>query len=76
MLEQERERAKNRIGNLTLVTGPLNIPMSNGPWADKRSALAEHSNIRLNAGLSALEVWDEDAIEKRALTHSPPSATM
>lgn len=66
LLEQERERAKNRIGNLTLVTGPLNIPMSNGPWADKRAALADHSNLRLNAGLSALEGWDEDAIEKRA----------
>lgn len=66
LLEQERERAKNRIGNLTLVTGPLNIPMSNGPWIDKRSALDEHSNLRLNAGLKALEAWDEAAIEERA----------
>lgn len=66
LLEQERERAKDRIGNLTLVTGPLNIPMSNGPWADKRMALGEHSNLRLNAGLNANEVWDESTIEARA----------
>lgn len=64
--EQERERATNRIGNLTLVTGNLNRPMSNGPWADKRAALEEHSNLRLNAGLKSVEVWDEDAIAARA----------
>lgn len=66
LLEQERDRAKHRIGNLTLVTGPLNIPMSNGPWPDKRAALAEHSNLRLNAGLSSLDYWDEAAMGTRA----------
>lgn len=66
LLTQERHRAKHRIGNLTLVTGPLNIPMSNGPWPDKRAALAEHSNLRLNAGFSSLETWDEAAIDLRA----------
>lgn len=68
LLEQERERAKNRMGNLTLVTGPLNIPMSNGPWIDKRAALDEHSNLRLNASLKSIETWDEAAIENRART--------
>lgn len=66
LAEQERDRVVNRIGNLTLVTGPLNIPMSNGPWADKRIALEEHSNLRLNAGLKMVEVWDEAAVEARA----------
>lgn len=66
LLEQERERATNRIGNLTLVTGTLNIPMSNDPWAAKRAALAEHTNLRLNAVVSPLETWDEAAIEERA----------
>lgn len=68
LAEQERERVVNRLGNLTLVTGPLNIPMSNGPWTDKRAALDEHSNLRLNAGLKAVESWDEAAIEARART--------
>lgn len=66
LLGQERDRAKNRIGNLTLVTGPLNIPMSNGPWVDKRPALDAHSNLRLNAHLKTIDVWDEAAIEIRA----------
>lgn len=66
LLEQERDRVKNRMGNLTLVTGPLNVPMSNGPWPGKRAALAEHSTLRLNAGLFTLDTWDEAAIEKRA----------
>lgn len=66
LLEQQRERSKNRIGNLTLVTGPLDSPMSNGPWTDKRAALDEHSNLRLNAGRKVIDVWDEAAIEARA----------
>jgi len=64
--EQERERSKNRIGNLTLLTQPLNRSISNGPWSGKRPALDEHSNLRLNAGLKAIDVWDEVAIETRA----------
>lgn len=64
--EQERERAKNRIGNLTLLTQPLNGSISNGPWSGKRPALDEHSNLRLNAGLKAVDAWDEAAIETRA----------
>lgn len=68
LAEQERERVVNRLGNLTLVTGPLNIPMSNGPWTDKRAALEEHSNLRLNAGLKAIQLWDEAGIEQRAKT--------
>ena len=63
---QERDRAVNRIGNLTLVTTPLNPAMSNGPWSDKRTALSEHSNLRLNVRVTSLGTWDEAAIENRA----------
>jgi len=66
LLEMERDRVKNRLGNLTLITGPLNIPMSNGPWSDKRPAIAEHSNLRLNAGLDAVDSWNEARIADRA----------
>jgi len=66
LLEQEREATKNRLGNLTLVTGALNIPMANGPWLEKRIALAYHTNLRLNAGLAAIETWNEEAIAQRA----------
>jgi hypothetical protein len=66
LLEQARERAVNQIGNLTLITGPLNLPLSNGPWTDKRQGLSQHSNLRLNAAVSSLATWDEKTIEARA----------
>ena len=66
LLEQERDRAVNRIGNLTLVTSPLNPSMSNGPWTNKKAALSEHSNLQLNVRVASLETWDETAIENRA----------
>ena len=66
LLEQERDRAVNRIGNLTLVTSPLNPSMSNGPWTNKKCALSEHSNLQLNVRVASLETWDETAIENRA----------
>jgi hypothetical protein len=66
LLEMERDRVRNRLGNLTLITGPLNIPMSNGPWSDKRLAIAQHSNLQLNAGVDEVESWDEDSIADRA----------
>lgn len=66
LVAQRRELAKNRIGNLTLVSGPLNLPMSNGPWVEKRPALREYSALRLNAELLTCETWDENAIDARA----------
>jgi hypothetical protein len=64
--EQQRERAKNRLGNLTLLTGPLNTSVSNGKWSDKRPEVAKHSNLRLNAMFAEPIDWDEAAIDKRA----------
>lgn len=62
---QERDRIKNRLGNLTLVNGSLNPSMSNGSWATKREALRVHSNLRLNTEVVACESWDEATIEHR-----------
>lgn len=62
--ERRRERL-NRLGNLTIVTSPLNSSLSNGPWENKRAALNEHSRLLLNARLAELEAWDEEAIDKR-----------
>ncbi len=65
LAEQERERHVNRIGNLTLITGNLNVSLSNDPWTAKRAALAEHSKLRLNALLVDEEAWDEARINAR-----------
>jgi hypothetical protein len=66
LAEQERDRVINRIGNLSLVTAPLNPAMSNAAWSTKREALKEHSNLRLNAIVLPLDAWDERSIEHRA----------
>lgn len=66
---ERRKDLINTMGNLTLVTQPLNAAMSNGPWAEKREALADHSTLFLNKDLleHAPEdtQWDEDAILAR-----------
>lgn len=63
--QNRRDRNVHRIGNLTLITGSLNSSVSNGPWDKKRPALAEHSNLALNAEFKKDIPWDEAAIEDR-----------
>ena len=55
---QWRDAHLHRLGNLTLLTRPLNSHQSNAPWSEKRPALAEHSALRLNADLATNPVWD------------------
>ncbi len=67
--DERRNRLLDSLGNLTLVTQPLNSSLSNGPWADKRKGLLGHSTLFLNKDLlehSQDHVWDEDAICARA----------
>ncbi len=53
------------MGNLTLVTKPLNSHLSNGPWHDKRPDL-EDALLALSSAMVKVEEWDEDAIRERA----------
>lgn len=67
--DERRNRLLDSLGNLTLVTQPLNSSLSNGPWADKRKGLLGHSTLFLNKDLlehSQDHVWDEEAIYARA----------
>ncbi len=66
----DRDAAKHRLGNLTLVTGRLNPKMSNGPWLDKRTALREHSVMRISTDIRNAETWNEAAILERGETLS------
>jgi hypothetical protein len=63
-LSQEREDLIHTLGNLTLVTGPLNSTLSNGAWPAKRHALLEHSSLTLNRTLP--EHWTVDSIRARS----------
>jgi len=63
--EQLRDRAVNRIGNLTLASGPLNASLSNNPWEAKRNAIQEHSGLVLNRLLLENSTWNEELIAER-----------
>ena len=61
-----RNEAIHRIGNLTLLTKELNPSISNGAWLKKRDEILKHSALNLNRTFQNVQVWDEEAIEKRS----------
>lgn len=63
--EVRRNRLLHTVGNLTLVTRPLNTAMSNASWEKKRQALNDHTTLFLNKHLVEQDTWDEDAILAR-----------
>lgn len=60
----ERNARLHRLGNLTIVTSPLNASMSNAPWTAKREALNEHTRLLLNARIAKRDHWDERAVDE------------
>ena len=62
--EQRRQRLINTVGNLTLLTGPLNASISNGPFKTKAQEIARLSDLRLNAPFrkDGFTKWDEHDI--------------
>ncbi|WP_290444578.1 DUF262 domain-containing protein [Cellulosimicrobium cellulans] len=65
-VSERRDGLLHTLGNLTLVTGPLNSSMSNGSWAAKRQHLMRYSALTLNRTLPV--VWDVEEIEERGRT--------
>jgi hypothetical protein len=64
-IEKARGNRLHQLGNLTIVTAPLNSSMSNGPWEQKRKDLNHHSKLLPNAYLADTETWNLDAIDAR-----------
>jgi hypothetical protein len=69
---EDRDAHVNLLGNLTLVTQPLNSSMSNQPWLKtetsaygKRDELARRSVLLINTHLCQHEHWDEEQIDQR-----------
>ena len=60
-----RDEIINKLGNLTLVTSPLNSTMSNGPYSAKLPALRAHASLALNRELHEFDHWDEECVNKR-----------
>jgi hypothetical protein len=63
---RRRNAALQTIGNLTILTQPLNSAVSNSPWIDKKPELLRHSLLPINQYFHNCTVWDEGTIEKRA----------
>ena len=63
--EKVRDECINKLGNLTLVTSPLNSTMSNGPFSAKLPALRAHASLALNRELNEFDHWDEDCVTMR-----------
>ena len=65
--ETERDRCINKLGNLTLVTSPLNSTMSNEPYSSKLPALRAHASLALNRELNDFDHWDEESVSTRGV---------
>jgi len=63
--EMKREAAINKLGNLTLLTGPLNSSVANGPYSEKMPAVRAHSSLALNRELNGYDEWAEEQISQR-----------
>lgn len=68
-MEKRRQRLRDTVGNLTLLTQPLNSSVSNGAFATKVREICDHSDLRLNAMFRRPEqlppIWDEKCILAR-----------
>ncbi len=70
--EAGRDLLIHTIGNLTLLTGPLNSKVSNGPWLGdngKKKGLEAHDVLVMNRELlkAADQGWAEAGIRSRSL---------
>jgi hypothetical protein len=53
------------IGNLTLLTQPLNSSLQNTAWNDKQPEITKQSALAMNRELLDYPLWNEETIEKR-----------
>lgn len=64
----ERQARVHRLGNLTLLTAPLNSKVSNGSWPVKREALLKHNTMNLTGRViiaTERRAWGESLIDER-----------
>ena len=65
-LALRRDHLLQSIGNLTLVTSPLNSKMGNRPFLKKRKALRKHSDLKLNKEICRKDDWNVNVICERS----------
>lgn len=69
---ENRDAHVDRLGNLTLVTQPLNSSLSDAPWRStaaeqlsKRAELEKRSVLLINQSLCQHDDWNEELIDER-----------
>jgi hypothetical protein len=60
-----RDAILQTLGNLTLLTGGLNISVGNKGFADKQEKLNEHTGLFLNKWFVKADLWSEATIKAR-----------
>lgn len=63
---EERDRLKHTLGNLTLITSPLNSGVSNGDWQTKKAELLRFSRMNLTRYFHDIPDWNESRIRERS----------
>lgn len=61
-----RNRTCHTIGNLTLLTQPLNATISNASFSKKKTAIDKQTVLLLNREIARENQWEEGQIEARA----------
>lgn len=62
---ENRDRLVNTIGNLTLLTQPLNSALQNGGWSEKKPEIMKQSSLAMNRELVDATSWSDAAILER-----------
>ena len=60
-----RAKALHTLGNLTLITGGLNVSSSNKGFLAKKEKFAEHTSLFLNKWFADHDEWHEEKILER-----------
>lgn len=61
----KRRQALHTLGNLTLITGGLNVSSSNKAYVAKREKYAQHTGLFLNKWFAKHNDWNEERIHQR-----------
>ena len=62
----KRNLSLKTLGNLTLVNKRLNSKMSNAAWTEKKELLERFSSLKITTDYLNTEIWNEEAIARRA----------
>ena len=75
-MAEERNRILHTLGNLTLITGALNISSGNKGFIQKREKYDEHTSLFLNKWFTKRVVWTKADIKERGENFAEKALTI